>query len=231
MITHTLFPTTICEFEYERSSDFKEKVWEVGLDHINNIGNQEIHDPYVQHDDSLSEIYSFITKSVQEYLNLFNIDMDELEFYISKSYFNVLDAYDNNGRHHHKDSHISFIYYANIPDSFQSNICFYAEHINEPHSNFFEMFNRGGWNIYNSSSWSFVPQEGHLFIFPGTVPHEVLNGEFDDNKVMGEIKTVEQLKDKRISIVGDGMFTFKNMNQQKHTHGLQPVSSWKTFNV
>jgi len=155
--------------------------------------------------------------------------MDELEFYISKSYFNVLNVNEINKRHHHKDSHISFIYYANIPDSFQHNICFYAEHINQPHSGFFEMFNTGDWNIYNSSSWSFVPQEGHLFLFPGAVPHEVLPvGDFEMQDPF-EIKTVEQLKDKRISIVGDGMFTFKHKNQQKITHGLHPVSSWKVF--
>ena len=228
MITHTLFPTTICEFEYEDSSKFKENLWEVALYHIKDGRSDEIIDPYLHHDEKLKDIYFFITNSIREYLSVFNIDLDDLDFHISKSYFNITDK-DPNPKHHHLDSHMSFIYYAHIPEDVKLNIKFFTTYMGEPHSCFFETFNKE-WNWHNSSSWTFESTEGHLFIFPGDVNHQVVAAE--DNFVKGEnslVSTLEDFKKMRISIVGDGMFTYKNMYQNTRTHGVHPISSWKKF--
>jgi len=228
MNTHTLFPTTICEFEYDKSSEFKENLWEVALSHIKDGYSNETNAPYLHHEEKLRDIYAFITKSIKEYLGVFNISLDDLDFHISKSYFNLVDK-NPGSEHHHLDSHMSFIYYAHIPDDVEFDIRFFAEDMPQPHSAFFDTFNKG-WNWHNSSSWVFKSTEGCLFLFPGSVGHEVVpvNG-IPSNEKNTPVHTLEDLKKMRISIAGDGMFTFKHMYQATRTHGVHPISTWKTF--
>jgi hypothetical protein len=124
---------------------------------------------------------------------------------------------------------MSFIYYAHIPDDVEFDIKLFAADMPQPHSSFFDMFSKG-WNWHNSSSWVLKSTEGCLLLFPGSVLHEVVPlNDITSPEKNTPVHTLEDLKKMRIAIVGDGMFTFKHMYQATRTHGVHPISTWKTF--
>jgi hypothetical protein len=76
------------------------------------------------------------------------------------------------------------------------------------------------YNQYNCSSTAFTAQERMLIIFPARMQQvvETLTTKPTDNLI-----------DRRISLAGDFILTFKESTAR--SMGLQPISNWRQFNV
>jgi hypothetical protein len=81
-------------------------------------------------------------------------------------------------------------------------------------------------NEFNSSP-GYEALEGNLIIFPGKLRHATISKsplyELDDNSSDPEI-----LKNRRISISGDFLMTFKDPDNRRSL-GLQPMGNWIRF--
>ena len=82
------------------------------------------------------------------------------------------------------------------------------------------------WNIHNSPTWFFKPQEGQLLMFPGKLYHHT--GGYGSGQPDTGCKTLDDLKPRRISIAGDFLLTYNR--KIGRAYGIQPVSNWRTFN-
>lgn len=227
MIEHALFPALITQNEIKRNTpeEIKEAFWPIALDCIGEDGSRgEIHNPYVHHQEELTPLYMFVHDCAMNYLDRMGCDPFGLEIYITKSWVN-LQSGEGNNVHHHEDSHLSFVYYLNIPKDTQ-HIVFYNDQQWFPYKGFVNAHKSGqGWNAYNSGTWSFAPKEGELFVFPSKMRHgvESISG------INRPVKTLQQIKDSRVSIAGDFFFTFKHDNQNTTTNGVQPIRTWRQF--
>ena len=82
------------------------------------------------------------------------------------------------------------------------------------------------WDWFNSYTWQFTPIDGQLMVFPATLNHDTLGQSPQANC---SIKTVEDVKNRRISIAGDILLTHKN--KIARNLGLQPISNWRKFDT
>jgi len=226
MITHAIFPTTICEFDYDFPYKFKELFWPESMYYLKNGYSGEKTNVSLHTNPKFEELYKWIISCSKQYMSTLNVD-DVFTFNVVKSFLNI-SREKCNPLHSHKDAHISFIYYLNIPDEITHNIRFYNyENRHEPFHKCIQWNNSNEvWDILNSYTWQFTPNEGKLFIFPSNLIHDTIG--FETNECINNpVKDLEDLKKTRISLVGDILLTYK-----KNTHnplGIQPVENWRTF--
>jgi hypothetical protein len=71
-----------------------------------------------------------------------------------------------------------------------------------------------------------VPGEGDLFIFPSSLNHSV-KYEFNRGYYEPPIKSIEDVKMKRICIAGDILLTHKELTT--NPLGIQPIENWRHF--
>lgn len=226
MIIHKVFPTIITEFKYDNSYEFKNIFKSIYHNHITSDGfsNEKTGHVALHHDNNLEDLYKFIIKCVKQYVETMNVDSNKFEYNVVKSFLNIINE-NVNPAHNHKDAHISFVYYINIPNTFTKCIRFYNyENRHEPYSGFCKFNNINNvWNEFNSYTWQFEPYEGQTIIFPSNLTHDTV----------GEIKGTEtgindlNFNEKRITLVGDILLTYKQL--EPSPLGLQPIKNWRTF--
>jgi hypothetical protein len=168
-------------------------------------------------------LFKFASDAVKDYVTSFNVDPNDFEFHIVKSWANIVKNR-GNPTHDHADAHVSFVYYVNIPADVSTPIIFYN------HPNRYEPFhgltrwNSKSWDILNSGTWQFMPKEGEILVFPSGMGHETPR--LSDIEDVG-VKDLTELKKHRISIAGDVIITYKELAAKPL--GLQPVKNWRTF--
>jgi uncharacterized protein (TIGR02466 family) len=228
MIKHTLFPTLIVEDSYKEHDEFKQTFYNNIMKHVSVDGYSEERTGNVtlHHDKELSSLYSFVTDKAKEFVRTLKVDDNKFQFNITKSWTNMTHVVDN-AVHCHSDSHISFTYYVNIPENGSKALRFYSDH---PHPNElylgFLTHNVDEWNLTNSLAWQFSPEQGDLFIFPSRLKHSV-NYEFTRGYSEPPIKSIEDVKMKRICIAGDILLTHKELTT--NPLGIQPIENWRHF--
>lgn len=231
MICHALFPTLLCEFNYDFPQQFKETFFQKVYDHVDSHGNSNEKTGHVtiHHEPDFRPLFQFIGQSLKQYVSKFNCDPSKMDAYIVKSWLNIIRDIQT-PYHSHADAHISFVYYVNIPEDIVEPIRFFPNNpmSREPYPGFTKYANHTGkWDMFNAQCWEFNPIEGHLIIFPASMPHdtELKNGEI--RSMEGPNFPLENLKKKRISIAGDVMLTFKEKTAV--AMGLQPLKNWRKF--
>lgn len=231
-MNHLLFPTLIVEHINPNQEEIKKIFFNNIMKYIDpesGFSGESTGYVNIHHEPKFFDLYSFISDCVADYLTQLSIDPSEFDINIIKSWLNVIEKR-STPIHNHNDAHFSFVYYVNIPENVNQSIRFYNSevHMSEPYDYMFAN-NVTEWNILNSGSWSFVPEEGKCFVFPSKLRHDT---HCPDGRFMEVIETnyntIEKLYPKRIAIAGDVLLTHKNKTTSPT--GIQPISNWKTFN-
>lgn len=226
MIAHALFPVLVGEFHYPDHEKLKGIFMRDGLKYFNEDGYSQESTGHVSihHEPDFEELYAFISNCVREYLDALRVD-DNFDINVVKSWLNVLEKR-STPKHAHRDAHLSITYYVSTPENHKQNIVFYNYDPNmEPFAGCIMHNNsRNEWNIFNSYSWSFEPKQGTVFVFPAQMMHETNGGPLVADS---GVKTVDDLKNRRICIASDVVLTYKE--KAAKSLGLQPVSNWRKF--
>lgn len=225
MIAHSLFPTLVAEFHYDKKEDFKQRFFHQILNHMNEsgysmetTGNVNIH-----HDDELRDIFEFAAFNAFQYMNALKIE-NEFDLNLVKTWLNIITEF-HTPSHSHADAHLSFVYYVQLPEELNKPVNFAIQQ--SPNQLFHGIENASiiEWNTWNSTSWSFNPVEGQMFMFPGKLFHYTSG--YGSGSPDTPVKTLDDLKPRRISIAGDFVLTYKQIIGR--AYGIMPVSNWKTY--
>lgn len=229
-----LFPILVCDFDYQEHDTFKEVFFnniekyitpfEGGTQDESGIVNLHQHK-------ELLPFYTFVATCVKDYVRELGVDPNTWAYHMVKSWWNANEK-SNIPEHDHSDSHISFVYYLNAPAG-SNQLVFMPQHYhpNDLTNGMFQDNYAGESSIlkrnqYNSSP-AFEALEGNLIIFPGRLKHATIS-----MSPMNEIDTITRdaniLKQRRISISGDFLMTFKDSDNRRSL-GLQPMSNWIRF--
>ena len=225
MQAHALFPTLIVEETFSNHNEFK-KIFEKNvLSYFNDEGvSFELTKNDLHHDSSLNQLYVFATKVAKSYVSTMLLDPEIFDYYIPKSWLNVVGS-QITPTHNHGEVSLSFVYYVNIPKGKENKITFYDENEKrELFANCVRMLQPKEWNIFNSLGWSFTPQEGNMFVFPGKLNHgtEGVAGVIDQH-----VHSFSDYRSKRVAIAGDVVLVYKKPTLKYMGH--QPLSQWRTF--
>jgi hypothetical protein len=231
MQQHALFPTLVAEDLNPHNAWLKEIFFPNAMKHFTDgVSDEGTGALALQTDPSFAPIYEYVTSKAKEYLVHLRVDPRTHDINIVKSWLNVSAVIDN-PMHNHADAHLTFTYYINVPNDKQRDIRFFTE---KQRNNLYHGMlenNVVDYNVFNSTSWGFTPQEGSIFLFPGHLNHSVLprNRTCPDTDVSKEppVKDLEDLKTRRICVAGDIVLTY-NSGNNKYL-GLQPVKNWRTF--
>ncbi len=229
-----LFPILICDFDYPYHSDFKK----VFFDNINKYsspydsGTQDESGTVILHKfEELNPFYTFVASCAKQYVSKLGVDPNTWAYHLVKSWWNANEK-SNIPEHDHSDAHLSFVYYLNAPAD-SNKLVFLPPygHFNDITSGMFQDNYAGQSSVLDrnefNSSPAFDAVEGNLLLFPGKLRHATVSPtsayEIDDTS-----KDPEVLKNRRISISGDFLLTFKDP-ENRRSLGLQPMSSWIRF--
>jgi hypothetical protein len=233
MNVHSLFPITVCEFQYPKSTEFKQILSKTIFKHLNENGksNEMTGHVSIHHDPEYYDLFYFLNNCIEEYLNLLNVHVDHFDINFIKSWFNILKE-QSTRNHSHSDAHISISYYANVPKSCEQYLTFNHDNEMEPFTGCTSWNNNGNWSIHNSKSWRFLPKEGDIFIFPAKLFHETepLNPSelyFNNKAPQSSIKSISDLHEHRITIASDVLLCYKD--KQALPLGIQPIENWRSF--
>ena len=225
-IYHYMFPTLILEKHDTNFDTVKSAVESNIFNHITGDGWTGESTGFVTlHLDPVFKLlFQFATEAARDYIARLSIDPNDFDFYIVKSWANIIRNR-SIPIHSHADAHLSFVYYVNIPEDVKTPLVFH----NNP--NRYEPFvgltrwNSKEWDLLNSGVWSFVPSEGSLMIFPGAMNHTCPRA--PDGPDDTGVKDLDGLRRHRVSIAGDIIMTFREKSNK--ALGLQPIGNWQRF--
>lgn len=227
----SFFPTLVSKAHISPLSYDKEKIFDSVMDNLNTDGQSMdfLGTVLVHHDNRLNSIFTVITDTVAEHLNTLNIESDDFDINIVKSWFNIIDN-NINTIHDHSEAHFSFTFYPYISDKNKRALRFHInqDHPNEPIRGFFNTSCKN-YNRYNSLSWVIPVEEGDICVFSSKLLHDTvdLDGLNSNDSFTPVIKTRDALYNTRICLAGDVVLTYKTLTNNHKA--LQPISTWKKF--
>lgn len=225
-IEHALFPTLVLETFNEDHALLKKTFEKKILNHIGDDGfsNGETGHLTIHHDKSFRPIFELATKASQTYMQRLKVDPSIYDFNLVKVWMNMVRN-QATPTHHHRDCHLSFVYYIHIPEGLEMPLTFQRdEYRHEPFAGCIKHGRPSEWDWLNSYTWSFPPREGVMFVFPANMLHGTppRNGERDTG-----IFSIEDFRKHRVSIAGDFVLTYKE--RYDRSLGIPPVKNWRTF--
>lgn len=235
MNSYSLFPTLLCDFQYEYKSEFKEVFYKnlsLLIDQKGEQGEAGVID--LQTHEFMRPFYSFVATSAKQYVGELGVDPDEYVYVLVKSWWNALEKSDIQ-MHTHCDAHLSFVYYVNVPPK-SSELVFRAPqpYMNDLTKGLFMSDYSDQVAIKETTPYTpvtgFKAEEGKLMIFPSTIEHMTIHTNFKSIVNPGNdapTTDVDVLKTRRISIAGDFIMTFKNPTSK--ALGIQPIEKWIRF--
>lgn len=166
MQIYTFFPKVAVKFQLDRNYK-DEEISFVNLQETHkNMGNKKSNNCYVLHHDAMSDLKSFIEKSLNEYLKIVYSPKNEISLRITQSWLNYCEPGEWHHKHRHSNSFISGVLYIKAKKS-KDKIYFY----NDVNQNI--VIPTNDWNLYNSNSWWFEVESGDLMIFSSSLIHSV----------------------------------------------------------
>ena len=174
---------------------------------------------YLNKNPKFKELFSKIKNEVIKYVKNFDIDTDQLDFYIQRSWATISRGPETIQSHIHGQSHITFAYYLK-KEKKDSKITFYDSH---KHNEFITgLFGSktGGRNVIkkmnalNASAVNIEAEEDDIVIFPSKTFH-------------GTGQTVNVSNNDRISIAADiSIFAKDSTNLEQF---ITPINEWEKF--
>ncbi len=174
---------------------------------------------YLNKQPKFKELFSKIKSEVINYVKSFDIDTEQLDFYIQRSWATISRGPETIQSHIHGQSHITFSYYLK-KEKDDSKITFYDTH---KHNEFITgLFGSktGGRNVLkkmnplNASAINIDAEEGDIVIFPSKTFHGTGQNLKIDNK-------------DRISVAADiSIFAKDSTNLEQF---ITPIKEWEKF--
>lgn len=224
-----IFPTVISKAKIDITEQDKQNIFDIVYNNIDENGYSMDFLGYtkIHHEKSLEHIYKQVVSLIREHLSFMNVDHTNIDINIVKSWLNLTEERVNT-RHNHSEAHYSFTIYPNVPEHAKKYLRLFRKekHPNEIYEGFFDNC-CNEWELQNSSSCQFLPEEGDVFIFPSSMDHDTVLMDGSTPSGMENVKDYDHIKDMRICIGGDVIFT-SNIKTNNHRI-LQPIADWKTF--
>lgn len=223
-VLHALFPTLVYQSKLADADQWKTVLLKSLPDHSFSTEAEqggkhfagEYHGQSLLHlDDRLSHFFKSMAVQVADYLKVLGMRPELFDLQCLKSWFVICDPLDESTNqtagsspetsllpHNHSCSDVSWVYYVDVPDDCPA-ITFHSGRTapTEPFGSAFHY----DWqhdhksavttfNKWNRDTWSIVPKEGDLLLFPGHQLHSV---------------EANHTAERRISIAGDLALTLK----------------------
>ena len=228
MKIYNIFPLTIYQSKIEIKEDEKSKLISLVKEMKNNSKNLDYYNKIgawtgdtqgfenLQHNNEFNNLYIEIKKKIVEYLQVLNIDHNQLDIYIQRSWATISEGKEHIDRHSHLQSHISFAFYLKKTENDSKIIFWDDKRHNELIPGFFESptVNQRKLikkiDVHNAASISIDADEGDIVIFPSKTPHST-----QPNATNNE----------RISISADISLLAKDSKLLEHL--TPPIENWK----
>jgi hypothetical protein len=223
---HLIFPSYIMESHFEGQANLKKAFKKVALSYFNGDGFSDEMTGHVtmHHETVLRPLYEFAVKEAKKFVSNYNIDPNLFDYHVVKSWMNVTKNRETQV-HGHKDAHISFSYYINVPEEANTPILFQNhENRHEPYAGMARWNNPKEWDHINSYTWIFDVREGQLMVFSSNMYHGTIPSQPGPDT---GVKTIAAFNERRVCIAGDILLTYKE--KQAKPLGLQPVENWRKF--
>ena len=173
---------------------------------------------YIHNNSVFNDFFIEVKKKILEYLESLQIDHEQLDIFVQRSWATISKDKENIALHKHLQSHLSFAYYLKKTET-DANLLFIDEtKHNEflpglflsPTSNKRQIIKKR--NVSNSAAIVFDAQEDEIVIFPSKTAHQTQPNVNNNN---------------RVSISADIFITTKNSENLEHL--VSPFKSWKNI--
>lgn len=161
-----LFPIPIGFYDYEQGLSEENLKFLIEQKQRSNVGNTSSEDKYILKQKCLSDLTTFIEKSVHDYFMSTLCPKGDVRLKITQSWLNWSKPGEWHHQHSHSNSFISGCFYINANEETDKIYFFKSEYQQFK-------FSPAEWNPYNSESWWFPVKSGHLILFPSSLAHRV----------------------------------------------------------
>jgi uncharacterized protein (TIGR02466 family) len=235
--TINIFPTTIYVGKMENHVNNKQEFYKVypkfdfnqikfnkenRTRTVNTVSENE-GNPLIHLEENLDQLFGEICDHIKNYTRNTLRLKDIFDIVITKSWLSRAREYDQQIPWHiHSTSHISFVYYLNIPEDSHSlefsnehagNAIFSSLFYDDPSGKKYNMVEEH--NEINSEIFYLTPQEGNVVIFPSKQPHSTGS-------------TSSTFKGERLAIVGDVSLILKE-EFLSYSYGYIHEKYWKKY--
>jgi uncharacterized protein (TIGR02466 family) len=141
-----------------------------GIDNVDSLrinkGNKFTPDQYFlnKHEDTV--FYKTIKKHLNIYFHNILMAIDDIELYLTQSWLNRNEPGEFHHAHTHPNSYISGTFYYKVSRDAGDFVLADTKYTAIE-------FQKKNYNIFNSNTWKFTPQQYELFLFPSSVVHHV----------------------------------------------------------
>lgn len=225
-IDHALFPTLVLETFNEDHETVKKAFEGKILDYMSDKGfsNELTGHLTMHHEKAFKPVFELATRAAETYMERLSVDPALYQFNLVKSWMNIVRERAT-PMHAHRDAHLSFVYYLNIPEDADMALVFEQDdYRHEPFAGCIKNAPPSEWTWLNSYTWSFGPKEGVMFVFPSSMIHGTPSKSGDPDS---GIFTLEDYRKHRVAVAGDFLLTYKG--KQAKSLGVQPIKNWRTF--
>jgi Putative 2OG-Fe(II) oxygenase len=225
-IEHALFPTLVLETFNEDHETMKGVFEDEIFKHLSDKGfsNELTGHLTMHHVPAFRPVFELATQAAKAYLETLRVDPDLYQFNVVKSWMNIVRERAT-PMHAHRDAHLSFVYYLNIPEDADMALVFEQDdYRHEPFAGCIKNAPPSEWTWLNSYTWSFGPKEGVMFVFPSSMIHGTPSKSGDPDT---GIFTLEDYRKHRVAVAGDFLLTYKG--KQAKSLGVQPIENWRVF--
>ena len=223
-----IFPTTIYVGEVIEHEKHKEEFYKVYPKYDyeensdDNTVSENVGNPFIHLEDTLDPLFQQIAYHARKYTVEILGYKDIFNYVITKTWLSRARRTTDEIRWHiHSTSHISFVYYVNIPpdshvlefeNTCTKNDLFKTMNIEDDNPNRTMVEN---YNALNTETFHIAPLEGYVAMFPSSLSH---NTKFKGDKFEGE----------RLGIVGDITLMLKE-DQLQYSMGYIDNKYWKNY--
>jgi len=207
-----LFPTAVTSFKCGQHVEFKHTFMEQMSDHCiphesgsGLISGESSGKVYLHTDEALSPIFRFVARCIANHLGQLGYDTSRVNINIVKTWISVTDNKTVTPVHAHGTSHLSFVYYMNMPKDGDAIAFQIQSSPNEPY-----------YGAFSEATQAIMPvEEGQLLVFPSQLQH-------------GTTKLGDMGSDQRIALAGDVLLVF-NEPAPNYATGVFDPHTWRSF--
>mgnify|MGYP005994581795 FL=1 len=224
------FPLSILKSKIEFSEEKKKKM----LDEIFNMEKKSKNNEYknqtsswtgdtqgfeyIHNNPIFDDFFVEVKKRIIEYLDALQVDSEQLDIFIQRSWATISKEKENIALHKHLQSHLSFAYYLKKSETDANLLLIDETKHNEflpglflsPTSNKRQIIKKR--NISNTAAIVFDAKEDDIVIFPSKTPHQTQPNIENNN---------------RVSISADIFIASKNSENLEHL--VTPFKNWKSI--
>jgi uncharacterized protein (TIGR02466 family) len=173
---------------------------------------------YIHNNPIFDDFFVEVKKRIIEYLDALQVDSEQLDIFIQRSWATISKEKENIALHKHLQSHLSFAYYLKKSETDANLLLIDETKHNEflpglflsPTSNKRQIIKKR--NISNTAAIVFDAKEDDIVIFPSKTPHQTQPNIENNN---------------RVSISADIFIASKNSENLEHL--VTPFKNWKSI--